>query len=99
MTKLDPHPDGPRGTAVVGGFVATAGQRPADDAGSAGFAAAFESALARAAAALEAGGGAPDRVLQVRVFVTDMRASLASRQALHASLAEHFGGRVPPTTV
>jgi 3-aminobutyryl-CoA ammonia-lyase len=99
MTKTDSQSDVLPGTAVVGDLVATAGQGPADDVRGAGFAAEFESALACTAAAVEAAGGAPEGVLHLHVFVTDMRAYLDARQALQAPLAAHFGGRMPPTTV
>src|SRR4051812_10449849 len=99
MTKAESDSDVLPGTAAVGDLVATAGQRAAGDARSAGFAAELESALTCTAAAIRAAGGAPEQVLQLRVFVTDMGAYLDVRHACHARFVECFGGRVPPTTV
>jgi enamine deaminase RidA (YjgF/YER057c/UK114 family)/acyl-CoA hydrolase len=75
-----------------GGIVALSGQRATERVIAAGdFAAEFDEALGRLRSALEAAGGAPSDLLQLRIYVTDMDAYVAARPVL--------GDHLPATTV
>ena len=63
---------------VAGQTAADAHGRVADR----GFAAQFETALARARAVVEAAGGTPAHIARMTVFVTDLDAYLSSRETL-----------------
>lgn len=87
--------------ATDGKLIALAGQ-VADEsviAAASGFVAEFESALRRLAGALESLGGRPADLLQVRIFVTDIRTYVACRGELTEIYRRHLGGHYPASTL
>jgi len=59
------------------------------------FAAQFDAALGRVLTVVAAGGGRPEHVARMTVFVTDLDAYLASRPALRDLWARRMGGHYP----
>ncbi|MFN8215617.1 MAG: Rid family hydrolase [Solirubrobacterales bacterium] len=99
--RLTGREDGYNAAAAGGGVIALAG-RTADAAtiaSGAGFAAEFDSAMAGLLAALEAAGGKPESLLQIRMFVTDLEAYVAARGEIGATYRERLGGHYPATTL
>jgi 3-aminobutyryl-CoA ammonia-lyase len=88
-------------SAAAAGVIALAGQTADASviAAGQGFAAEFDSALAALVAALEAAGGSPADLLQVRIFVTDIPAYLAAREEIGAFYKERLGGHYPASTL
>jgi enamine deaminase RidA (YjgF/YER057c/UK114 family) len=59
----------------------------------------FSQALANLAAAVKAGGGRMDDVVQMRIYVTDMNAYKKESQNLGKVWREYFGGYYPAITL
>jgi enamine deaminase RidA (YjgF/YER057c/UK114 family) len=105
MTIINPNALGqPRGfshgiLAPPGGRILfIAGQTAADGGGRVvdrGFAAQFETALARAMAVLTEAGGRPEHVARMTVYVTDMEAYRSSRARLGEVWTRHMGRWYP----
>lgn len=55
----------------------------------------FDGAAGNLLAALRGAGGAPEDLVSVQVFVTDVAEYRASLKALGAAWRKHFGGRYP----
>lgn len=64
-----------------------------------GFAAEFDSALARLVVSLEEAGGSARDLLQVRIFVIDISAYSAARSEIGESYRERLGGHYPASTL
>lgn len=75
-----------------------AGQTAADADGRVGdrdFAAQFESALMKSLLVVTAAGGAPEHVLRMTVYVTDLDAYRESRKAIGDAWRRHMGRHYP----
>jgi enamine deaminase RidA (YjgF/YER057c/UK114 family) len=79
-----------------------AGQTAADDNGEVadhGFVAQFDAALAKSLAVVLAAGGAPEHVVRMTVYVTDIVAYRGSRKAIGEAWRQRMGRHYPAMTL